>query len=360
MNKKILSIFLIICMILSLSACKNSTEEKKTKEKQASESVSEKEEKPRENVDPSQAGKDNNKKEVIARLSALNGPTAMSLVKLMEDAKEEKSANKYSFSEFTTDPASIIAGLTKNDLDLAAIPSNAAATIYNKTKGGIKVLATVNTGVLNIVERGDSVKSLKDLKGKKLYATGQGTVPEYTLKYLLKKEGLDPEKDLTIQWAADTTEALSYINKDKKAIAMLPQPFVTAAMTKLKDLRIALNLNDVWEKENEKASIITGVIVARKDFVDANPEFVEEFLKDYKASIQYTKTNPKEAAKLVVKYGILPKEPLAQKALPACNLKYLDGKEMKDTVQAYLSILHRENPKSVGGLLPGDDFYYEK
>lgn len=347
-------------MILSMSACKKPSEDENIKETETSESAAENEKKPNESADSSQVDQDKNKKEVIARISALSGPTAMSLVKLMEDNEEEKSENKYSFSELTTDPANIIAGLTKNNIDIAAIPSNAAATIYNKTKGGIKILATVNTGVLNIVERGNTVESLQDLKGKKLYATGQGTVPEYTLKYLLKKEGLDPEKDLTIQWAADTTEALSYVNKDNKALAMLPQPFVTAAMAKLKDLRVAVDLNEVWEKKNDKSSIITGVIVGRKDFVEANPDFIEEFLKDYKASVEYTSTNQEDAAKLVVKYGILPKEPLAKKALPACNLKYMDGEEMKAKVSDFLEILYRENPKAVGGNLPGDDFYYEK
>ena len=201
---------------------------------------------------------------VTVRVGAMSGPTAMGMVKLMKDAEDGAAKNAYEFAELSTDPSTFVAPLTKGDIDIAAVPSNLASVIYNNTNGGVQILAVNTLGVLNIVERGDSVQSIKDLAGKKLYATGQGATPEYTLRHILKQNGIDPDSGLTIQWCADTTEALSYIANDSEAIAMLPQPFATAAMGQVDGLRVAIDLNDAWT-EIEDCDIVTGVVVARTD-----------------------------------------------------------------------------------------------
>ena len=159
----------------------------------------------------------------------------------MKDSEEKTAKGIYEFADLSTDPSTFVAPLTKGDIDIAAVPSNLASVIYNNTNGGVQILAVNTLGVLNIVERGDSVQSIKDLAGKKLYATGQGATPEYTLRHILKENGIDPDSGLTIQWCADTTEALSYIAKDSEAIAMLPQPFATAAMGQVDGLRVAID-----------------------------------------------------------------------------------------------------------------------
>ena len=250
-----------------------------------------------------------------------------------------------------------MAPLTKGDIDIAAVPSNLASVIYNNTNGGVQILAVNTLGVLNIVERGDSVQSIKDLAGKKLYATGQGATPEYTLRHILKQNGIDPDSGLTIQWCADTTEALSYIANDSEAIAMLPQPFATAAMGQVDGLRVAIDLNDAWT-EIEDCDIVTGVVVARTDFVKEHPQAVETFLSEYEASVAYTNDNAADAAELIAGYGIVAKAPLAEKAIPKCHITFLKGQEMKDSVSGYLQILFDENPQAVGGTLPAGDFYY--
>lgn len=296
--------------------------------------------------------------ETVVRAGALSGPTAFGLVKLMEDAANGETANTYEFAELSTDPSTFVAPLASGAIDIAAVPANLASVIYNKTEGGIKILAINNLGVLNIVERGETVSSIADLAGKTIYATGQGATPEYTLRHLLNANGIDPDNDLTIQFCADTTEALSYINQDEAAIAMLPQPFVTAALAQVEGLRVAMDLNNAWAELNNGCDIVTGVVVARSEFVESNPEAVETFLAEYEASMNYALENTADNAALIEKYGIVAKAAVAEKAFPGCHLNMMTGEEMKACMSGYLQILFDENPAAVGGALPADDFYY--
>lgn len=294
------------------------------------------------------------------RISALSGPTAMGMVKLMKDSSNKETKNTYEFGELSTDPSAFVAAITKGELDICAVPSNLAANLYNKTNGQILVLAANVYGVVSIVERGEnSLHSFSDLKGHTIYATGQGAVPEYTLRNLLDKNGLDSDSDVDIRWCSDTTEALSMIQNDANAIAMLPQPFVTAAMGQVSDLRIAFDLNDEWAKVNTDCKIITGCLVVRKDFAEKYPNQLKTFIEEYQASVDFSLNNVDKAAELIAEAGIVKAAPLAKKALPSCNLTCLTGKDLRDTLSAYLQIIYDYNPKAVGEALPGEDFYYE-
>lgn len=302
--------------------------------------------------------KEEMKEKTTVRVGAMSGPTAMGMVKLMQDAEIGSTGNAYEFADLSTDPSTFVAPLTKGEIDIAAVPSNLASVIYNNTDGGVQVIAVNTLGVLNIVERGENIQKIADLKGKKLYATGQGATPEYTLRHILQENGIDPDKDVTIQWCADTTEALSYVSADEGAVAMLPQPFVTAAMNQVEDLRVAIDLNDAWAEVESDSDIITGVVVARTEFIEENPDAVETFLEEYEASLNYTNENAAEAAEWIASYGIVAKAKIAEKAIPDCHLTFLKGQDMKTRVSGYLQILFDENPASVGGSLPEDDFYY--
>ena len=295
-------------------------------------------------------------KPVTIRVGAMTGPTAMGMVKLMDESDKGESANKYEFS-LKTEASAFAPALTKGEIDIAAVPANLASVLYNNTDGGVKVLAVCATGVLYIVERGDSIKSFADLAGKKLYATGEGATPEFALRYLLKANGLEGDKAPTIQWCADTTEALSYISKDEGAIAMLPQPFVTAAQTKVEGLRVAIDLNEEWQKANDGASMTTGVIVARTEFAEKYPQQLEKFMQEYAESVKFVNENTEQAAQLIGNYEIV-KAPIALKALPYCNICCLTGDELRQCLNGYLSALYNMNPQSVGGKLPDDGLYY--
>lgn len=296
--------------------------------------------------------------EMVIRVGAMAGPTAMGMVKLMKDAENGETKNMYEFAELAKEASAFVAPLTKGELDIAAVPSNLASTMYNNTDGAVVVLAANTLGVLYVVERGESVQSMTDLAGKKVYATGQGAVPEYTIRYLLKENGLDAEKDLELVWCADTTEALSYVSADENAIAILPQPFVTAACAQVEELRVALDLNEQWDKLDNGCHIVTGVVVARKEFVQNYPKQTAQFLAEYEASVAYTQEQTADTAELIAEYGIVAKAPLAQKALPNCHIVFMVGKDMKLSVEGFLRTLFEQNPQAIGGNMPEADFYY--
>ncbi len=295
---------------------------------------------------------------VVVRVGAMSGPTAMGLVKLMKDAENGETDNVYEFADLATDASAFVAPLANGELDIAAVPSNLASVLYNNTDGGIQVLAINNQCVLNIVERGDSIQSLADLSGKTIYATGEGATPEYTLRYLLEANGINPDSDVEIQWCSDTTEALAYVTNDTEAIAMLPQPFVTAALSQVEDLRIAIDLNEEWTALDNGCQQITGVIVVRKEFANQYPEVVETFMSEYEASMEYTAEDAAGAAELIEAYGIVGKAAIAEAALPGCHLSFEAGSEMKASMEGFLQILYDQNPASIGGAMPGEDFYY--
>lgn len=296
--------------------------------------------------------------DVTIRLGGLKGPTSMGLAKLLTDAREEKSESRIEYTLAVT-ADELTPALIQGNLDMAAVPSNLASVLYNKTEGQISVLAVNTLGVLYIVDKEGSVHSFADLKGRTIYATGQGATPEYTLKYLLRQNGLDPEKDVTLEFKSEPTEIVSIMKStDGEVVAMLPQPFVTVASSNVEGLNIALDLNAEWNALNNGSSLVTGVLVARNDFLEKNPEAVATFLSEYQASTAYANSNVGEVSKMIEALDIV-KAAIAQKALPQCNITYLDGADMKEAVSGYLQILYDQNPQSVGGALPADDFYYD-
>lgn len=296
------------------------------------------------------------KDKIKINVAALKGPTGMGMVKLMEDAEADRTANDYNFT--IAGEADIIStGLIKGEFDIAAIPCNLASVLYNKTEGKIK-LAGINTlGVLYIIETGDSINSIEDLKGKTIYSTGYGTTPQYTLNYLLSLYGLDPEKDLTIEYKTEATEVAAILQETDDAIAMLPQPFVTTVMMNNDRVRIALDIEEEWASHNENSGVVTGVVVVNSDFLDQHPQAVEEFLNEYENSAKYVNDNVDSAAELVEKYGLF-KAAVAKKAIPFCNITLIRGLEMKEMVENYLKVLYEQNPNAVGGVLPTGPFYH--
>ena len=298
---------------------------------------------------------------VDVNVMALKGPTAMGMVKLMDDADSGNvDTENYSF-EIAASADEVTPKLIQGETDIAAVPANLASVLYNKTEGQIQVLAVNTLGVLYIVENGDSIHSVSDLAGRTIYASGKGSTPEYALNFILEKNGLTPGTDVTIEWKSEHSECVSALAQDPEGIAMLPQPFVTTAQAKNPNLKVALDLTEEWDKvmENEetKSSLLTGVVVVRKEFAEENSEAVEDFMDRYADSVKYVNDNVEEAAKLVGNYDIVT-EDVAVKAIPECNIVCITGEDMKEQLSGYLAVLKDANPESIGGELPGDDFYY--
>lgn len=293
------------------------------------------------------------------RIAGLKGPTTMGLVNLLDMEQQGTAALDYDLQLYGT-ADEIVPGLIKGELDMAAIPANLAAALYQKTKGGIQVMAVNTLGVLYVVEKGDTVHSMADLAGRTILSTGKGTTPEYLLRYLLEKNGLDPDKDVKIQYCSEATEVTAQMAAAQKdAIAVLPQPYVTAAGMKDPSLRVALDLTAEWDKVSD-SQLVTGVTVVRIQYAQEHPDVVEAFLQEYAQSVRTANADLDRTAALCEQQGVVAKAAIAKKALPACNIVCRTGDEMQKDVSAYLSVLCAADPAAVGGKLPDEGFYWKK
>ncbi len=294
---------------------------------------------------------------VTVRLAGMKGPTSIGLVGLLEENEKETTKNKYEFSLHGA-ATEIVPKLTKGELDIAAVPANLASTLYNNTEGKVQLLAVNNLGVVYIVAKNENIESVADLKGKTIFATGKGSTPEIALRHILSGNGIDPDKDVTIEFRDEASAVLPELVKNDSAVAMLPQPYVTVASAQVEGLKTVIDLNAEWEKLNPDCGLVTGVIVVRKEFADNNPDAVKAFLDEYKASVNTVLNDVPGAAQLVAKHGIFEKAAVMEKAIPKCNITYIAGEDMKAPVSKYLGVSYEQNPKSIGGKLPDDGFYY--
>ncbi len=294
------------------------------------------------------------------RLGGLKGPTTMGLVKLLNDAKEDKTINNYEFTMATL-ADEIAPKLLKGELDIIAAPVNLGSVLYNKSGGKIRMLAVNTLGVLYIGEKGgNTVKSISDLKGKTILATGKGTSPEYVLKKLLTSgTGEDISKEVKIEWKSEAAEVLAALKKSEQAIALLPQPFFTVAKEQIEGFNTALDLTAEWEKMEGAGKLVTAGFFTTEDYIKNNKVVVDSFVEEYNYSQFWVNSNVAEAAKLIEAEGIV-KSAVAEKAIPETNITFITGEDMKEAVGGYLSVLNELNPKSIGGKLPEENFYYEK
>jgi NitT/TauT family transport system substrate-binding protein len=347
--KKILSLLLAFSLALSLAACGGSASSAASSaavsEVASSAAASEEEE----TAAPLSATEP-------LRIAGLKGSTTMGLVNLLSMEQAGTAAMDYDLQLYGA-ADEIVPLLIKGELDMAAIPANLAATLYQKTSGGIQAVAVNTLGVLYVVEQGDTVHSMADLKGRTILSTGKGTTPEYVLRYLLTANGLDPDKDVDIQYYSEATEVTAQMATTQDAIAVLPQPYVTAAGLKDDTLRVALDLTAEWDKVAD-TQLITGVTVVRKAYAEEHPDVVAAFLADYAQSVNAANTDLDGTAALCEEQGVVAKAAIAKKALPNCNIVCLTGEELKADVSGYLQVLYDADPAAVGGTLPGEDFYW--
>lgn len=289
----------------------------------------------------------------VLRVGSLKGPTTMGLVNLMSEV-ESGAKNGYSF-EMQSQPDVIMSELVSGKLDIALLPANVAAVAYNKMNHGISAIDINTLGVLYCVTGDENIKSVKDLAGKTVLSTGQGASPEYVLNYLLEKNGVT---DCDVQFKSEATEIAALLKQDPAQIAILPQPFVTVATAQNDQLKVAFSLTDEWKSVSPDSKLLTGVTVVRNEVLENRAAEVDQFIADHQASTEKAATDVDTTAELVAKYGIIAKAPVAKKALPNCNIVAIAGDEMKTDLAGYLQVLFDANPKSVGGTMPDDDFYY--
>lgn len=294
---------------------------------------------------------------VEVKIGSLKGPTSMGLVYLMDQAEKGESANQYEFT-MAAGADELLPSVISGDLDIVLVPANVASVLYNKTEGGVSVIDINTLGVLYMVSGNADIKEMADLAGKTVYLTGKGTTPDYVTQYLLAENNLTDE--VTLEYKSEATEVAAMLVEDTDAIGVLPQPFVTAACAQNENLSVVMDLTKEWAAiQGEGGSqLVTGVTVVRNDFLNENQAAVDKFLEEHKASAAYANENVEEAAELVVSAGIMEKAAVAAKAMPNCNITYIDGTDMKTALSGYLEVLYNQDAGSVGGALPAEDFYY--
>ncbi len=282
--------------------------------------------------------------EVAPNVYAIAGPTGVGMVHVMDKYKVQ----------IADDATAVIGKFSSKEADIAALPTNAAAALYNKLNGEVTVLCVNTLGVLYMMDKTGTVKTMADLNGKTIYAMGEGANPEYVLRYLLAKNNVEA----TIKFAANNDELTAKMGSGEAEIAMVPQPVATTVQAKT-DFKIALDMTAEWDKVSPDDQLMMGCLVVRDEYLKANPKTVEAFLGNYKDSIEAVNNNVAEAATLCETYKIIPKAAVAEKAIPYCNITYVTGKEMEKGLSGYLKVLFDANPKAVGGKLPEADFYYD-
>lgn len=298
-------------------------------------------------------------KNLEIKISVLNGTTGFGAAKLIDDDSKSATTLNYNFT-VETDASNITAGLINGSIDIAALPTNAAATVYNKTSGKVKIAAINTLGVLYLMTSGESVSSIADLEGKTVYCPAQN--PAFIFEAICRANGLVPGENITIDTSiAQPADLRTALVSGQVDMAVLPEPMVTIAKSANQALVTALDLTEAWEKVHGENSLAQGCIVVRTEWAEAHPEELKEFLKEYKASVEYTVASPAEASELIVSTGVFAgKAPVAAKAIPNCNIVYLDGEAMATALDTFFAKLYDVNPAAVGGKLPDSGIYYGK
>ena len=291
-------------------------------------------------------------------LYVLSGPTGIGAMNLRAATEHGDTKTTYHLTMPGANDE-VVAALSKGDADIAAVATNLAATLYNKTDGGVTVLAVNTLGVLSLLSNGQEAATVSELKGKTIYAPGQGANPEYILRYVLSGNGLDPDKDVTLRFVGEGSELLTVWQSDPEAVILAPQPVATSILMQNENAKTLFDMTEEWDKiAGGDSTLMMGCVIVRNEFLQANPGAVELFLQEYAASIEKARSDVEGTAVLCEQYGLIPKAALAQKAIPSCGLTFVTGAEMKTGLSGYLQVMFDANPKSVGGALPGDDFYY--
>jgi len=298
------------------------------------------------------------RQETDIRVGSLKGPTSMGILFLMEEAERSEADHRDSYEfHMAVGADELMALMVKGELDIALVPANAAAALYQKTDGGVVAIDVNTLGVLYLVTGSGEINSVADLKGKTICLTGKGTTPDAVLQYILRQNGIE-EADCTLEYKSEASEVAAILAEDPAAVGLLPQPFVTSALIQNEQLKIVLDMNEEWDKIQGEGEIVTGVTIVRREFLEARAEAVDAFLESHAASVAAIQNDTAAGAALAVKAGIVPKEEIALEAIPQCSLVCITGEEMRSALGGYLEVLRQFQPQLVGGEVPGEDFYY--
>ena len=338
---KLLSLMLSVVMVLSFTACGKSDDTESDNE----------------NKNQTTEAKPDSELEI--KIYSLNGTTALGFAQMIDSVNNKTATMNYNISLHAA--ADTITGpIISGECAIAALPTNAAAKLYKASQGKIKLLALNTLGVLYLLQgEGENITSLEALKGKTVYLPGAGSNPEFITKALLEGAGLKVGSDVILDTTSyPSPDALqTAIASGLIKLAVLPEPKVTVTTIKNQSITVALNMTEEWEKLNGENTLVQGCLVVNTAFAEAHPAEIEQFLKDYKASVDTAISATDEAIEMIVNAGILPSAAIAKKALPKCNLCFIAGEDMKSPMKTFCEKIFAQAPEAIGAV-PDDKFYY--
>lgn len=339
-SKILIAMTLVLAMVLSLAACGSKSDAQQTSE-----------------PTPTPAPEVTLDTETPVNIMVLNGTTGFGMAKLISDAAAGEAALNYNIS-VETDASNVTAALINGTTDIAALPTNAASVVYNKTEGAVQLLALNTRGVLYLVTDGSvTVESFEDLKGQTVYVPAQN--PTFVFQYLCEQNGLTVGEDVTIDNAyAQPADLRTAVAAGEVSVAVLPEPMLTMARSGNENLVTAMDLTAEWDKVAPEGSLVQGCVVVRAEFAAEHPNEVAKFLEEYGASIEFLSGDAETVGAVIEESGVFAKGAVAAKALPNCNVCFITGEEMKAAMADFLQIMYETAPASIGGEIPGDDFYY--
>lgn len=291
------------------------------------------------------------------RVGTIKGPTGMGMVGLMDKDQRDRSSVDYEFF-MTEDQKELAEKIMRKEIDAAALSTNLAAALYQETQGQVQLLAVNTLGVLCLIENGESIRRITDLKGKEVTVSKKGTSSNAVLQHLLEANGIDTAKEVSIRYEENHKTLVDALARGEVSIGLLPQPHATDALMQNSNLRTVLDISKEWEKVNPKSQLVMGAMIARKEFVEKNKALVDLFLAEYQESIKFVNHDRDKAAILIEEFEILPKASIAEKALPLCNIVYIPARDAKGFLNDFYQVMFRFDAQSIGGDIPAEDFYY--
>jgi len=291
------------------------------------------------------------------RVAALHGPTALGLLSLMDNHNRGLAGLDYTF-EILGAPTEVPPLLVRGDVDIAVVPGNFAAVLYNQMEGAIQSLAVVTLGVLHIVDATGEVHHVEDLRGRTIFATGEGATPEFALNYVLTQNGLIPGTDVFIEFRSQAPEIAAAFELGHAEVALLPEPFVSNITAQLPHLYVALDLTEEWNRVQSDYGLMMSVVVARREFIENHPQTVAAFMDAYAQSIVFMTTELDAAAQLAVDFGLIGDVYIARAALPRTHMVFITAEDKRRNLNGFFRVLYEANPQSVGGAVPDDAFFF--
>lgn len=286
------------------------------------------------------------------KIAALKGPTSLGAIMILDKYNDDYEFNCYAQTD------ALLSNLANGSIDIALLPANLAATLYNKANN-IKVIDVNTLIVLQFISNNKEINKLEDLKGKTLYSIGKNTLVETILEIILQKKNINI-KDINIQYKSEAAEVISTILKEKDAVGLINEPQASIAQEKYPNLIINMNVDTIWKEIfGTDKNAITGVAVATKSFIDNNKNKVDTFLQRHKESIDFVNNNTEKAAQ-IWREKIDDNLIINKNSIKNSNIFYIDGQDMKSQLKNFYKLFAQYNYSLISNKIPDDEFYYIK